>query len=265
MIELIDGKFHRVKVVQDSNPTSPREWDNLGTMVCWHRNYNLGDEQPSQSPDDFRRSLACELDPYLESRLERKSDWWEDRYPAGSYGSERWKEWSREMEMDLKETVQAVLDKHIVELPLYLYDHSGITMSTSSFSCRWDSGQVGFIYVTKEKLCKEYRWKKITKRRKEKIYGYLKNEVKTYDDYLTGQVFGYTYETAEIPEDYAELALIDAKTAQDVLGKYLDLANELDWNEEDSCGGFYGDDLKTNGVMDYIPHNVQHLAEVVYE
>lgn len=260
-IELIDGKFHRVKVVQDSNPTSPREVDNLGTMVCWHSRYNLGDEQPSQSPYDFRRSLACEFDPYLESRLEAI----EEKYSLGLGYSGRTSELYRDLNNDLSEAVNSVLATHIVELPLYLYDHSGITMSTSSFSCRWDSGQVGFIYVTKEKLRKEYRWKKITKRRKEKIYCYLKNEVKTYDDYLTGQVFGYKYETAEIPEDYAELALIDAKTAQDVLGKHLDLANELDWNEEDSCWGFYGDDLKTNGVMDYIPKNVQHLAEVVYD
>ena len=39
---------------------------------------------------------------------------------------------------------------------LYLYDHSGITMSTGSFCDSWDSGQVGFIYVTKEDIEKEY-------------------------------------------------------------------------------------------------------------
>lgn len=264
-IEFIEGKLHRVKIVPDSDPTSPRDWDNLGTMVCWHRNYNLGDEQPSQSPEDFRMDLACELDDTLEARLERKSDWWEDRYPAGSYGSERWKEWSREMEMDLKETVQAVLDKHIVELPLYLYDHSGITMNTSGFSCRWDSGQVGFIYVTKEKIRKEYGWKRITQARKEKIYRYLKNEVKTYNHYLTGQVYGFKHEVAELPEDYAYMAMMDAKEVAPMLAKYLDLADDLDWDTQDSCWGFYGDDHKTNGVFEYIQDNVQHLAEVIYE
>ena len=30
-----------------------------------------------------------------------------------------------------------------IYLPLYLYDHSGITMNTTGFSCQWDSGQVG--------------------------------------------------------------------------------------------------------------------------
>ena len=32
-----------IKVEQDDMTESPREWDNLGTMVCWHRNYDLGD------------------------------------------------------------------------------------------------------------------------------------------------------------------------------------------------------------------------------
>ena len=35
----------------------------------------------------------------------------------------------------------------VAVLPLYLFDHSGITLSTTPFSCPWDSGQVGVIYV----------------------------------------------------------------------------------------------------------------------
>jgi len=33
----------------------------------------------------------------------------------------------------------------VLWLPLYLYDHSGITMRTTSFADPWDSGQVGII------------------------------------------------------------------------------------------------------------------------
>ena len=32
-----------IKVFVDEDPQSPREWDNAGTMVCFHRRYNLGD------------------------------------------------------------------------------------------------------------------------------------------------------------------------------------------------------------------------------
>ncbi len=46
--------------------------------------------------------------------------------------------------------------KKIAILPLYLYDHSGISMSTGSFLGRavhaeWDSGQVGYIYMDKDR------------------------------------------------------------------------------------------------------------------
>ncbi len=83
---------------------------------------------------------------------------------------------------------------NIVYLNLYLYDHSDITMSTSPFSCQWDSGQVGVIYVTYEDIRKEYKVARITEAIKEKVFNLLRNEVIVYDKYLTGQVYGYVIE-----------------------------------------------------------------------
>ena len=41
----------------------------------------------------------------------------------------------------------------MVILPLYLYDHSGITMNTCGFSCPWDSGQVlSLIHISGKSL-----------------------------------------------------------------------------------------------------------------
>ncbi len=34
-----------------------------------------------------------------------------------------------------------------VILPVYMYDHSGLALSTYSFSSYWDSGQIGFIFL----------------------------------------------------------------------------------------------------------------------
>lgn len=74
-------------------------------------------------------------------------------------------------------------------LPVYLYDHSGIALNTSPFSCRFDSGQIGFIYATKESIesmgCNT-----------DKIETYLKNEVEIYSKYLNGE--NYQYEIYEI-------------------------------------------------------------------
>jgi len=40
-------KGYVIELHRDLDPINPREWDNLGTMVCCHRRYNLGDEQAS--------------------------------------------------------------------------------------------------------------------------------------------------------------------------------------------------------------------------
>ncbi len=78
-----------------------------------------------------------------------------------------------------------------IALPVYLYDHSGQTVSTTPFSCPWDSGFFGIIVVSLEKVRKEYGWKNITAKRREQIEEYLRGEIKTLDDYYTGEVFGY--------------------------------------------------------------------------
>jgi hypothetical protein len=42
-IEVRQGE--RIRIVHDDDCTSPREYDNLGTIVTWHPRYTLGDKQ----------------------------------------------------------------------------------------------------------------------------------------------------------------------------------------------------------------------------
>ena len=159
-------KGYTIDIIHDDCPSNPREdWDNFGTMVCWHSRHNLGDSHDYERPEDFTIDMA---------------------------------------------------DKDHIILPLYLYDHSGITMSTSSFSCKWDSGQVGYIYVSKEKIKKEGLEDKTV----EEIELYLTSEVKTYDNYLQGFVYGYQ-------------------------------VINPDGDEKNSCWGFFGDDHENSGLLEY--------------
>lgn len=150
------GKY-RIDIIPDEMSESPREWDNLGTMVCFHGRYNLGDEH----------------------------DW-----DSGECGS-----WE-----GFKSVLMRNLDIGVI-LPLYLYDHSGITMNTTGFHCPWDSGQVGFIFISKEKMRKEYSYKRVSKKLKERVAGYLRSEVETYDQFLTGDVYGYRITDTETDEE----------------------------------------------------------------
>lgn len=174
----------RVRIgYDDDTAMNPREWDNLGTIVAWHRRYILGDEQPSESVEE-------------------------------------WKEFITEWEEGDAETPGEKFNRLFVWLPVYMYDHSGITINTRGFSCPWDSGQVGFIYVSREKLERE-------KMTEEQALTYLNGEIEVYDQYLRGDVYYF------VEEEY------DEETGE--------------WVEVDLCGGFYGDGWETNGMTDYCP------------
>lgn len=87
--------------------------------------------------------------------------------------------------------------KAVVVLPIYMYDHSGQTIATTPFSCRWDSGQIGFIFVTRETAMKEYSAKRITAELKKKIERILEAEVKEYDTWMRGEVYYYNIDNDE--------------------------------------------------------------------
>lgn len=214
----------RIRIEQDETPMHPRkDMDNLGTMVCWHNRYELGDEQPKCRPIEEMQSLVDSVEDDFSGRLERRSDRmfnWID--PESFKLGEEYQ----------KEQIEEAFDKHYISLPLYLYDHSGITMNTTGFHCPWDSGQVGFIYVSREKVREEYGWKRITKAREQQILAYLKAEVETYDQYLRGDVYGFVIE---------------------------ELKQDGTWENFDSCWGFYGDDPFKNGISDHIGKELHPL------
>lgn len=79
-------------------------------------------------------------------------------------------------------------------LPLYLYDHSGITISTTPFACPWDSDQVGWIHVDAKKVREWFGVKRITPKLKQRVVEILNSEVKEYDAYLRGEIYSYKVE-----------------------------------------------------------------------
>jgi len=149
---------YTVKIVPDEDPTSPIEWDNFGTMVCAHKRYDLGHKR-TIDPMGSSIELVKEIDPKVSQK-----------------------------KLDQCAHPDDVLDlcSRLIWLPLYLYDHSGLRIATSPFSCPWDSGRIGFIYTTVSKARKSLGIHKgdIAKPAKE----VMSLEVETYDDYLSGSV-----------------------------------------------------------------------------
>jgi len=162
----------------DSDPINPRGNDNMFTIYCDHKRYDLGDKKDVKPPS----YCYC---------------------------------WEQVKAFLIREKNAVIIE------PIYMYDHSGITISTKPFSCKWDSGQIGFIYVSREKLLEEYNCKRITKKIRETAMQVLEAEIKEYDQYLTGDVYFFE--------------LLDKRT-----------------NEEDSCYGFFGSNIFENGMSDYL-------------
>lgn len=146
-METFDVRGYTVRIVQDGDAESPRDWDcNASTFVLSHGRYNLPNEA-SVSFGDF--------------------DSW------------------AEVAEHLREVYNVV-----GLLQVFGYEHGALTISCASFSDSWDSGTLGLVYMTKEQ-------QEETGIATENIEEVLRQEVATYDQYLTGDVWGYVIEDEE--------------------------------------------------------------------
>jgi hypothetical protein len=112
------------------------------------------------------------------------------RYALGdkhSYNSDEFSGWN-----EFKEQLENDYDILLIN-KLYLYDHSGISISNRSFIGRtvhaeWDSGCVGFVFVHKEQLKLIGLPETITK---ENLQNCIDDEVSLYDSYLRNECYRY--------------------------------------------------------------------------
>jgi len=116
-----------LKIWYDDCAENPRERDNLGTMVCWHRRYNLGDPHNYRDKDEFLFALLEEVVGDTD-KAERKLDGIRTKIDREAYRS--YDQYEKAVDDAVLEFVE---ERGYVVLPLYLYDHSGITMNTTGF------------------------------------------------------------------------------------------------------------------------------------
>lgn len=189
-----DEKLYRFQIKQDyENPINPRtDWDgNIGTLNLWWDRCAFGDNEGEGNPDDMLSEIIRENVP-------------EDKYTDD--------------DLDYEWTVnqkRMLLQKYIVLIPCFIYEHSSFAISCSSFNDRWDNSCAGFIYTTKEK-CKE-QWGKIDDNWRKRAYDELVNEVKEYDMYLKGECYNYILEHYNEEDDC--------------------------WDKDDCVGGFLTDNF----------------------
>lgn len=244
------------------------DYEPFGKMLCWHSRYSLGDKHGYSEPLEFLRDkldtkYRSDTDPgngnfiydYIKNghakdvRLEYnratrewnlyEKDYWASgknwlvttSYPANMKGKDIPEEFFEDCLSalrfdDLVKLVEQIEGMAI--LPLYLFDHSGLSMNTVGYSCPWDSGQVGWIYADSEMMKNEYG--NTTDETIEKAKQLLESEVVSYNCYLSHQCYGFKlYKNDE---------------------------------EVDSCWGFLGElsDV-TKYVRDYLPTECKDIVD----
>lgn len=223
-----------LEIHHDPDPLNPRtEYDNLGHLVCWHRHYDLGDEHIYSDPEDFFEDLVHEaLSPEERDRRCRVQNLL-DRIPAYFDHKGHWVPKADFIDRhaflirELDRLRDTALDRYIL-LPVYLYDHSGLSISTGSFSCPWDSGQVGWIYMTLTEA--RSNWPNNTL---DQATEYLQGEIDEYDRYLTGDAWGYIItdeDGEELTSCWGYLGLEFAR--EDGLAELKALADQLPLQHE---------------------------------
>lgn len=114
------------------------------------------------------------------------------------------------------ELVHRWIDKNIVILGLSIGDYGCNGLRINEVRGDYDDG---FIYCTKDDMRKRYRTKKVTKKIKENAQNALSSEIEVYNSWCSGDVYGYS---------------IEDEHGDDV----------------DSCGGYFGDYLKSGLMQD---------------
>ena len=210
-------KQHRVRIIQDPDASSPREDDNLGTIVAWHRNYALSDKDAlnnQETPGEFFVRLA--------QTLEQEHTKYDTNPPR----------YDEDYQNLTDSHAISIIRAYAVMLPVFMYEHGGITISTGAFSDKWDSGQLGWIYCSHKKAKDEGI-------DLNKLEGYLQGEVKTYASFLEGDMYGFIVEECDKCES----------------------CDHEEWVEVQSCWGFYGSNVEENGMLEHIDEEYQEAAK----
>lgn len=151
-----DGKEYNLSIEHDYCPEDPRnDVCNKTHMHIFDTEYNLGDYTYTDDPFEFMKTIVKFYAPEVDTT-------------------------------DIKEVreLKAILMKldNIVYKPVYIYDHSGIVLSTTPFNDRWDSWECGFIYIDHDAVGEESDWKATAA-------GIIEQELKTYNEFIAGEVF----------------------------------------------------------------------------
>lgn len=252
-----ENKAHMLHIQHDEDVRDPRtEMDHFTVMACFHPRHTLGDQDRMGTAGAFWEDLVMKNVPHKEILSAAKSGKLAvpcepDDEPTDD---EEWLEavsdWILDGDSDGIKAAMELLKGKIACLPLWLYDHSGLTMSCGEraypYNDRFDSSAVGWIValksdVLKELQCGDVDWE-------EKAEAVMKAEVDTYDRWLRGDVWAACHHESKSAVGSNEPLMCPARHG----GGREAMSGAQDWNDGEWTCGFYGDHLSDSGIAESV-------------
>jgi hypothetical protein len=211
-------KDYKIKVIQDEPNESPSIWEDTADMFLVYRHRDFTVERKGFDPRDIYE--------YLEDCHEQVENHDYDDY------------WI---------------------FPVEAYIHSGVSLSLFNGikQCYWDSSVTGYILGRKDSidiLMQYYSYPELEDKSEEEVYKFFANNlIKTWNQYLSGEIYGFIIEK---PTTYYTISKPDLEKISNTPHGYINLQEfynraeeEVVWNEIDSCWGYYGDP-EESGLID---------------
>ena len=231
----------RIKIIHDSSPANPfTDWD-CGPPLMFQSDRNITDYSDG-AIRDFIISTACEKYELHKEKILEITGVDADDYEGNE-----------------DEILTAICDcivtndqKMLIELCILLdIKHKNYT------SKGYSQGDYAYVLIV---LTDEFFER--TGCDIENSENILEGTAKLFDAWCWGDVYGFSIEECK---SYAKIPAEEFK-----YGSMDNVEYEEEWEEVDSCWGFYGNDFMTNGMKDYVPEelhdqlkNYNH-SEIIY-
>lgn len=166
-----------IKIEYNQFADNPLDYIDDVRLICEHKRYNLGSNK-----NGFRGNNFDTLDEYIHQYFaymyyDEIKEFIQSRYVITNatkyldyYSMYVSSDYFDGYNKQFKNVLNQFIKKNFNTFPLYLYEHSTISISITPFGCSWDSGIVGFAYS-----------------KKDIDTNVIKNVVKEYDKYIRGE------------------------------------------------------------------------------
>ncbi len=247
---LKDGQEVLIYIEQDQDMDSPLDWSSAVYdhrplfILTNHTRYSLGDKDA----ENIAWALLQKCPEWQDSWLEEDEYIWIDgSRDEGGY----WKSNPNYLGEGLNAIIEAASRCRAFIKPVYMYDHSGISLSLDNtmypFNDKWDSGCIGIILWTRQQQDTYGMAEKSDSERSKHADQIISNFFDTYNKYVQGEV--YYMAVVDVREEINYL-----EDRQDLEHGHYSLEDLYLYDIEfcadrgtiiESCGGFYFSDEYT--------------------